>query len=396
VVVDLDATPIAPERTPKAATERAAEMRTLVVGFLVLVFVAVATWQGSPRPGVHGAALEVAVALGAVGIGVAGIVLLSRARPLVQIPFMLSAVAGSAVLVATQHRGIALLGVMPAVSAAALRLPLRLSVVVAFGAVVAFALAGAAAAWAVTGTLLDEFAIVAFFAMALFTRRLGESNERTRRLLEEVQRSRDAQTRAAAMAERQRLAREMHDVLAHSLSGLVLNLESANLLAERAHVDPELAATINRARGLARSGLAEARGAIGMLRDDALPGPDRLAELALAFESDSGVACALSVTGHAHELGGDARLTLYRVAQEALSNVRKHARAARVEVRLDYEPSGTRLIVEDVEAPGRPPVQGDGSGYGLTGMRERAELIGATFEAGPTVDGFRVELWVPA
>jgi signal transduction histidine kinase len=308
---------------------------------------------------------------------------------------MLAAVAGSAVLVAMQHMGIALLGVMPAVSAAALRFPLRLSVVVAAVAVVAFALAGAAAEWPVAGTLLDEFAIVAFFVMALFTRRLGESNERTRGLLEEVQRTRDAEARAAAMAERQRLAREMHDVLAHSLSGLVLNLESASLLAEREHVDPELAATINRARGLARSGLAEARGAIGMLRDDALPGPDRLPELALGFESDSGVRCSLSVTGEARELGNDARLTLYRIAQEALTNVRKHAHADRVDVRLDYEPSGTRLTVEDVEAPGRLPVRADGPGYGLTGMRERAELIGATLEAGPTGHGFRVQLWVP-
>jgi signal transduction histidine kinase len=396
VVVDLDATRIAPEITPESAVERAPELRTLVVGFLVVVFVAVATWQGSPRPGVHGPGLDVAGALGAVIVGVAGIVLLSGARPLVQLAFMLAAVAGSAALVAMQHKGIALLGVMPAVTAAALRFPLRLSAVVAAVAVVAFALAGAGAEWPVAGTLLDEFAIVAFFVMALFTRRLGESNERTRRLLEEVRRTRDAQARAAAMAERQRLAREMHDVLAHSLSGLVLNLESASLLAERDHVDPELEATINRARGLARSGLAEARGAIGMLRDDALPGPDRLPELALAFESDSGVACALSVTGEARELGSDARLTLYRVAQEALTNVRKHADADRVEVRLDYEPSGTRLTVEDVEAPGRPVVRADGSGYGLTGMRERAELIGATLEAGRTAHGFRVELWVPA
>src|SRR4029077_16676634 len=122
-------------------------------------------------------------------------VLLSGARPLVQLAFMLAAVAGSAALVAMQHKGIALLGVMPAVTAAALRFPLRLSAVVAAVAVVAFALAGAGAEWPVAGILLDEFAIVAFFLMALFTRRLGESNERTRRLLEEVRQTRDAQAR---------------------------------------------------------------------------------------------------------------------------------------------------------------------------------------------------------
>jgi signal transduction histidine kinase len=187
----------------------------------------------------------------------------------------------------------------------------------------------------------------------------------------------------------------MHDVLAHSLSGLVLNLEGARLLADRTGADPQIADAIERARRLAKAGLEEARRAIAMLRDEALPGPERLQSLASEFEGDSGVACTLSVSGDGRDLESDSRLALYRVAQEALTNIRKHAQADRVELRLAYEPSGTRLTIEDFEVLAEHPPPGDGSGYGLTGMRERAELMGGTLTAGSTEGGFRVELWVP-
>jgi signal transduction histidine kinase len=190
----------------------------------------------------------------------------------------------------------------------------------------------------------------------------------------------------------------MHDVLAHSLSGLLLQLEGARMLVAEDPADPRLPATVERAHHLGRSGLEEARRAIGMLRDDALPGPERLPALAAQFEQDRAVPCRLIVSGSAHELGSEARLALYRVAQEALTNITKHAQPERVEMRLAYEPSATRLIVEDyssTDGTGLSPA-GDGGGYGLTGMRERAELIGGTLTAEATRNGFRVELDVPA
>jgi signal transduction histidine kinase len=187
----------------------------------------------------------------------------------------------------------------------------------------------------------------------------------------------------------------MHDVLAHSLSGLVLNLESARLLAERAGADSEIGAAIERAHRLAKTGLEEARRAIGMLRDDELPGPERLARLAADFAADSGVPCTLAVSGNERDLGTDGRLTVYRVAQEALTNIRKHAHADRVELHLVYQQSGTELSIEDFATNGDRPPPGDGTGYGLTGMTERAELLGGTLTARPTERGFRVELWVP-
>jgi signal transduction histidine kinase len=108
------------------------------------------------------------------------------------------------------------------------------------------------------------------------------------------------------------------------------------------------------------------------------------------------VPCSVATTGSGRDLGADGRLTLYRVTQEALTNVRKHARAGRVEIRLAYEPSGTRLTIEDFGTCPQRPAPAGGTGYGLSGMKERAELLGGTLTAGPTAGGFCVELWVPA
>jgi signal transduction histidine kinase len=177
----------------------------------------------------------------------------------------------------------------------------------------------------------------------------------------------------------------------------VLNLEGARLLAAQGGADSQVGEAIDRAHRLAKTGLEEARRAIGMLRDDALPGPERLPGLAAEFEAGIGVPCEVAVTGGSkQDLGTDGRLTFYRVTQEALTNIRKHAHADRVEIHLAYEPSGTRLTIEDFGSCRERQAPPDGTGYGLTGMRERAELLGGTLTAGPTGGGFLVELWVPA
>jgi signal transduction histidine kinase len=315
-----------------------------------------------------------------------------------QFAVLLMAVVSAAALIGLQGNGAAFLGVFPAVCMAALALPVRLSVLVAAVAAVAVSAAWLANGHApIAGIVLNDFGILAFYLLSLFARRLRESNQRGELLLAELEQTRAAQAQAAALAERQRLAREMHDVLAHALSGLVLHLEGARLLAGESGADPQVGDAIDRARRLAKAGLEEARRAIGMLHDDALPGPERLAGLAAGFEADTGVPCQVTVTGPGRRvLGADGRLTCYRVTQEALTNIRKHAHADRAEIRLAYEPSGTRLTIEDFgSCPERHGPVG-GTGYGLTGMKERAELLGGTLTAGPTAGGFRVELWVPA
>jgi signal transduction histidine kinase len=185
----------------------------------------------------------------------------------------------------------------------------------------------------------------------------------------------------------------MHDILAHTLSALSIQLESARLLVEQRPGDLATLAAVERAGKLAREGLEEARRAVGSLRGDTLPGPDLLGKLATDFEQDTGIPVHLEVEGTARDLPVDGRLALYRVAQEALTNVRKHADATSVYLKLRYDDNAAELTVEN-EGQERPsPVVG--GGFGLSGMRERAELLGGRLEAGPTEHGFRVQLWIP-
>jgi signal transduction histidine kinase len=194
----------------------------------------------------------------------------------------------------------------------------------------------------------------------------------------------------------------MHDVLAHSLSALALQLESTRLLAGDRGVDPTVARALDQAHHLAVAGLDEARRALSATRGDELPGPEGLGALAEAFGAGSGVPIEVAIRGRPRELAPDARLAVYRTAQEALTNVRRHAAGPeRVELALDYGAQGTVLVIED-RAPagaGVPPLAigpAGGAGYGLTGMRERAELLGGELLAEPTDRGFRVELRLPA
>src|SRR6185437_12827392 len=163
---------------------------------------------------------------------------------------------------------------------------------------------------------------------------LGQAGDQAEQLLVELEGTRAAQAEAARLAERQRLARDMHDVLAHSLSGLILQLEGARMLVTEDSADPRLPAAIERAHHLGRSGLEEARRAIGLLRDDELPGPDRLADLAAQFQLVNDVPCLFTVSGDAPELSCEVGLAVYRVGQEALTNITKHACPDRVEMRL--------------------------------------------------------------
>ena len=369
-----------------------------LLGLAAVAVVVAGAFNSDPAPGWRGVHLGVSVAVAT--FAVAAIALLGLAEPAdsLVVPLLAVVVVAAAVLVGLQPDGPGSLGVFPAVSVAALRLPGRVADAVAALGVVALAVAWTVGGGAhpVIGLVLNEFGVLAFFVLAVFVRRHREANDRARLLIAELNETRAAQARAAALAERHRLAREMHDVLAHSLSGLVLNLESARLMAERDGADRRLSGAITRAQRLAKNGLEEARRAIGMLREDALPGPDRLADLVAEFELDTGIPCTFVVDGDGRELGADGRLTLYRVAQEALTNIRKHADPDRVDVRLRYEPSRTSLTVDDHRTSGDRPSAGDGTGYGLTGMRERAELLGGALSAEPTADGFRVTLWIPA
>jgi signal transduction histidine kinase len=234
--------------------------------------------------------------------------------------------------------------------------------------------------------------VIPWFLVIRLLGEMFEGRARAEELVEELRESRAAHAESAAAAERGRVAREMHDVLAHSLSALALQLEGTRLLARDRGADPDVVEAVERAHHLAAEGLEEARAAIGALRGDELPGPERLQQLADAF----GERCRVTVTGTPRELSSEARLAIYRTAQEALTNVLRHSAADRVEISLAYEDGATRLVVQD-HGRGAPVAVGAASGgYGLTGMRERAELLGGRLDAEPTADGYRVELWLPA
>ncbi|MEV6417286.1 histidine kinase [Kribbella sp. NPDC051718] len=200
-------------------------------------------------------------------------------------------------------------------------------------------------------------------------------------------------SRAAALAERARIARDVHDVLAHSLAGLSLNLQGARLMLVRDGASQEAIEQLTRAQGLAADGLAEARRAVATLREDSVPDARAMADLVTAYRLETGSEATFDLEGQSRELAPEAMAALYRALQEALTNTRKHAPGAPINVVLRYADARTVLTVDD--HPGKPPARAVSGGYGLLGMRERAELIGGSLEVGPTDDGWRVELMIP-
>ncbi|RPE40054.1 signal transduction histidine kinase [Streptomyces sp. Ag109_O5-1] len=228
-------------------------------------------------------------------------------------------------------------------------------------------------------------------ALAGYVLRLdAEARGSAQRLLAQERAARAAEAESAALAERARIAREIHDVLAHSLSAQMVHLEAARLLIERGADREQILERVVAARGMARDGLAETRQALSALRGELTPLEDFLTEIVGSVDG-----AGVTVTGERRALPAEASQTVRRVAQEALTNVRKHAYGAKVQVRLDYSEHEVTLNVRD--SGGRPgELTGAGSGYGLLGMRERAELLGGSLEAGRDDEGFEVTLRVPA
>lgn len=283
-----------------------------------------------------------------------------------------------------------------AASGLGLRLPLRLGVPTLVVVLAALDLGVILALPHVVSSLTTDDLGVAFtFTVAAAARNARREHARSAQLLAELEEAREGESRAAALAERARLAREIHDILAHSLSGQVMALEATTMLAERTGAEPRVVDGVRRAHQLARSGLAETRRAIEALRGDALPGPDRLPALVEEARATHGVLAALTVHGEPRPLHADAGLTVYRAAQEALTNTAKHAgRGASSELVLTWGDHQVGLVARDRSRPGRR-TDLPSSGYGLSGLRERAELAGGSLLAGPTDDGFELRLALP-
>ncbi|MFF2660851.1 sensor histidine kinase [Kitasatospora sp. NPDC058032] len=223
-----------------------------------------------------------------------------------------------------------------------------------------------------------------------------EARGTARRLLDRERAARAAEAESAALAERARIAREIHDVLAHSLSAQLVHLEAARLMLDSGTDRERVRERVVAARRMAQDGLAETRQALSALRGEFTPVGEFLVEL-------TGVErAAFGVSGTPRPLAAEAGLAVRRTAQEALTNVRKHAPGARCTVELRYLTDEVELEVRDQrdQRAGRAGAPGElaasGGGYGLLGMRERAELLGGTLLAGPHEGGWRVLLRVPA
>jgi signal transduction histidine kinase len=256
-----------------------------------------------------------------------------------------------------------------------------------------------------TGALLGYcFAFVGLWTTGLTRRKFLVRAEQAERMLAETRRARQAENQAAALAERTRIARDIHDVLAHSLAAVSVNLQAAEGLLAADSLpagNPELAKAIeciSRASTLTREGLAAARRAVLALRDDTAPLPDQLAALTHQYRAEGDQAVEFTVTGEARPLPAQASLAAFRTAQEALTNARKHAPGQPVTLSLGFKP-GQVIVSADNPLPkaGAPgPLAATGAGAGLVGLTEPAALIGGTLEAGPAAGSWRVCLRIPA
>lgn len=264
----------------------------------------------------------------------------------------------------------------------------------------AIALAGVAIATGLTTDALRQFTaggwLVAFYvglglaAAVLVSWNLGRL-AKVRRQRAVTERAESA--RLAVLEERARIAREMHDIVAHSLAVIVRQAEGGAFVAER---DPGRAGQALQAiAGTGRGALADMRGLLGVLRDPAngvagAPQPT-LADLPrlVAGVRDTGLDAELAQSGEAFLLSAATELAVYRVAQEGLTNAVKYAGPrARVAVELRWEPDELTVQVTDDGRGAAEPVPG--AGAGLQGLRDRVGAAGGTFTAGRLEHGFRV------
>ena len=252
----------------------------------------------------------------------------------------------------------------------------------------------------------DIFWPVTFFCFLpwLAGRTLQNQTRLARELSEKADRAehaREEEERRSIAEERGRIARELHDVLAHNLSVMVVQAGAARRVAER---DPEAAAqAAELIRSTGRDALAELRQLFGPVRrgeGEALAGPPSLGRVdrLVARAREAGLKVDTRLEGEEVSLPAGVDLTAYRVVQEALTNVIKHSGAGRARVLVSYEPWEVVVEVEDDGAgsEGNGALADAGGGHGLVGMRERVELYGGLLQAGSRPGGgFAVRARLP-
>ena len=258
--------------------------------------------------------------------------------------------------------------------------------------VLVFALHVAVAAWKPSGSATED-AIGMFVVLSLiyFTANAVRARQEHIARLEDT---REQEARAAVGEERARIARELHDIVAHAVSVMVVQIGGArHTMRTRPDVAEE---AMQLAEAAGREALDEMRRLVGLMREDEpttdpTPGLGALPALAARFES-AGVPLTLEVDPTVADLPAGVDLAAYRTVQEGLTNALKHA--GEVPTTVSVRRTGDRLRVEIRNAAGNR-VNGHGGGHGLIGLRERVGLYGGTMQAGPDGDGFALRVELP-
>lgn len=245
-------------------------------------------------------------------------------------------------------------------------------------------------------TLLAALAVAAWL-LVLFAG--GEALRARRERVVQARQAREREAKRRADEERLRIARELHDVLAHNIS--LINVQSGvalHLIDQQPEQARSALSAINQASADA---LQEVRSVLGVLRGERerpplapTAGLDRLDEL-ISRAASSGVEVALRVSGQRRQLPASVDLAAFRIVQESLTNIVRHAGARAATVELTYNDGELELEIDD-DGRGASPPSSDGAGSGIAGMRERATALGGEFDAGPLPGrGFRVRARLP-
>jgi signal transduction histidine kinase len=244
---------------------------------------------------------------------------------------------------------------------------------------------------------LTVVSMVGFLMAAIAAGVIIRNRERifvdTERRAAQAEADRVVEAERAVVRERSRIAREMHDVVAHGMSVIAVQAAAGR---EIVHTNPDKAAEVfARIEAVGRESLDELRRMLGVLRETgdeqtSLAPQPGIADIAAAVDrsSTSGVATTLVIDGRQRSLAPGVELAAYRIVQEALTNVRKHAgAAASATVRITYEPQALAIEISDDGRGAVTALSRSGAGHGLIGMRERVEVYGGELTSGPRPGG---------
>ena len=366
-----------------------------------LALIVVSVVNGNHRPAGHGRGLIIALLLAACAIAWLWWTIRPTGDRLTPELWVMAGAGG--LLCAAAPGSASSAFVFVAVAAAGIRVELREAARVAVLGTGALALGDLIYNDIGLALLAYTLGFAATMLAASNSRQSVERAEQAELLLAQSQRSHEEQLRATRLAESARIAREIHDVLAHALAGLTIQLEATTALIEQGADRDVLLARVRRAHELAREGLRETRLAVGALRGDTVSAPAGIESLVAEYRTEIDGPVELVIDGDRDRLAGPTGQAVLRVVQEALTNVRKHAPGAAVSVAVHAGVrTGEDIVVVVEDRPTAPSLAStatslatSGGGYGLEGMRERARGLGGTVSAGATGDGWRVELRLP-